>query len=178
MALDLPTPAELDVLEQPELDEQTAIQMAADLFVMATGVTDTPTDEVGVRMVKNAILEMAWALRTRHGDMEASFSPFSGERIGSYSYQKASNAILRKGTTQIKTDVPFFDSAVAYFNQRGRLKGINVTSEWVFANGYRCGSEPFAPSRTWVTPWFSKYEDPSVRWQEIEWAVIEQIDQL
>lgn len=545
MALDLPTPAELDVLEQPELDEQTAIQMAADLFVMATGVTDTPTDEVGVRMVKNAILEMAWALRTRHGDMEASFSPFSGERIGcvdeateiltmtgwkhrkdlgiadlvltinadsglsewcpvqrihvfdpqprkvlqiasrgfnsvttlehrwllngpsgwhwrtsaelaetpgskevipyaapfadvaveakhsdalvelvawywteggwawrdrhqgvkihqsrlknpgncariraaltevfgpageslriartgqclepgcpnpvkarnycnrhymerwhaggfstperritwsettrrdgemavfalspqaavvlsdhapdrivrseflcsltrsqlelfiqvslladgsgptqlaqkskeraeqfmlanilsgrrvsihqqrsgmwmvttstrtatrpynlkytgqkkgryavvdfnglvwcpqtrngtwlarregtvyftgnSYNYQKASNAILRKGTTQIKTDVPFFDSAVAYFNQRGRLKGINVTSEWVFANGYRCGSEPFAPSRTWVTPWFSKYEDPSVRWQEIEWAVIEQIDQL
>jgi hypothetical protein len=171
VALDLPTPAELDVLEQPELDEQTAIQMAADLFVMATGLTDTPTDEFGGRMVKTAILEMAWALRTRHGDMEAEFSPFSGERIGSYTYQKASQAVLRRGTTQIKTDVPLFDSAVAYFNQKRRLAGINITSEWVFVSGYRCGDDS---SRTGITPWFNKFTDPSQRWADIEWAVLDQ----
>lgn len=128
--LELPLPAELDALEEG-LDETTAIQMAADLFTMATGVTDQPTDPMQQRIIKYAILEMAWALTVRHEDMEAIFSPFSGERIGSYSYTKAINAVA----TGSKTGVPMFDRAVAYFNLLGRSANPNVTSEWVFKQG-------------------------------------------
>lgn len=131
MALDLPTSAELQQLEDDDLDQDTALQMAADLFTMATGIQDTPTDEFQARLIHNALLEMAWALRVRHGDQEAVFSPFSGERIGSYSYQKAQQSISQGS----KTGVPFFDAAVAWFNKKARTAQPSTTSEWVFEQG-------------------------------------------
>jgi len=131
----LPSPLDLEKYREPP-DDATAIQRAADLFTMATGIDkqeelDGPLE---VRIWQQAVLEMAWAITERHEDAEASFSPFNSERIGSYSYSKAQKAVSEGE----KTGVSAFDEAVAYFLS----KAINgdyghaVASEWVFKPGY------------------------------------------
>lgn len=132
MALQLPTPEDLTAYEDGLSDEQ-AIQQAADLFTLATGISDTPTDEFQKRLINDAILEMAWALKARHDDFESSVSPFSGERIGSYSYQKTNQAIAAGNST----GVPWFDKAVAYFEGQNADsdKLAAADSEYVFVPG-------------------------------------------
>jgi hypothetical protein len=126
MALVLPTPQDLvDYKEGP--DDAEALQRAGDLFTLATGITNTPTDPLALRLIEAAILEMAWYLQTNHEDLEAEFSPFSSERIGSYSYSKMQQAAAQG----IKTGVPAFDIAVAYFATKdGTI--TSSTTEWVF----------------------------------------------
>ena len=122
MALTLPNPEDLQAYING-LTEEEAIQQAMDLFVLATGLdaTSSPTED---RIVRLAVLDMAWAIRERHEDREAEFSPFNSERIGSYSYSKAAKAI----TSGQSTGVPNFDMAVSYFLG----KSISVDSEFVF----------------------------------------------
>ena len=129
MALVLPSGEELKDYKLGPSDDE-AIQMAADLFTMATGVTETPTDPMEQRLVQTAILDMAWYLQVHHEDKEAEFSPFSSEHIGSYSYSKMQQA----ASQGIKTGVPGFDIAVAYFNAKsGTDTGLFATNtEWVF----------------------------------------------
>jgi hypothetical protein len=123
MALDLPTPQDLeeriDGISAPQ-----ALQRAGDLLTVATGLTDMPTDPMEVRLVHEAVLEMAWYLQARHEDQEEQFSPFNSERIGSYSYQKAQAAVQ----AQVETGVPAFDVAVAYFSR----VTLVVDTQWVF----------------------------------------------
>jgi len=117
------TPPDVSDLEQLKLttfddDEylvaEIMIQMATDLFWMATGLDADPTDEREARIVRYGILDMAWYLGTSMEDRDASFSPFSSERIGSYSYSKAQSAVSLEG----KTGVPLFDIAVAFWNDK------------------------------------------------------------
>lgn len=129
MALLLPTPDQLEAYKQG-INDQEALQLAADLFTVATGVTENPTDPMEARLVNYAVMEMAWYLQVNHEDLEAEFSPFSSERIGSYSYSKMTTAV-QKG---IATGVPAFDYAVAYFGAQGQPDGTvcGTTTEWVF----------------------------------------------
>jgi hypothetical protein len=137
MALVLPSPAQLQAYRDGVSDAE-ALQRAADLFTIATGVSETPVEVVEARMVQTAILDMAWYLQTAHEDREAEFSPFSSERIGSYSYSKMQKAAQE----QKSTGVAAFDAAVAYFTEQNRLAIFGTTSEWVFQPG-----EQFGPSR-------------------------------
>jgi hypothetical protein len=129
MPLVLPTPQELED-HKVEVTPEQALQHAADLFVIATGITDQPTDLMEQRLVKQAILDMAWFLQDDHENFEAKTSPFSSERIGSYSYVKA------QAQKKLETGVPGFDMAVDYF--KGLEDSIiTMDSEWVFLPGYR-----------------------------------------
>lgn len=130
MALSLPTSEDLDAYKAG-VDNATALQIASDLFTMATGIDTAPTDPFQERLIHNAILDMAWFLQEDHENKEAQFSPFSSERIGSYSYTKAAKAIQ----TQTSTGVSAFDLAVEYFKGLGPSV-ITMDSEWVFAKGY------------------------------------------
>lgn len=138
MALDLPSPSAF-TSHKDEMADAEALQRAADLLTLATGITDTPTDPLEARLVSTAILDMAWYLQTRHDDAESTFSPFSSERIGSYSYNKAAEA-AKAGDD---TGVPGFDTAVAYFNaEKMRALYGTTDSEFVF-------TPPFHPTNTW-----------------------------
>lgn len=87
------------------------LQAATDLMEVATGLHQEPTDSLGQRTLQRGILDMAWFLGTSLEERDALFSPFSSERIGSYSYSKSQQAVALHGPT----GVPFFDLAVLYF---------------------------------------------------------------
>lgn len=132
MSLTLPSPLELQKHKEGVSDAE-ALERASDLFRLATGVTTDPTEPFERRLVRQALLDMAWYLQTIHEDLEEQFSPFTGERIGSYSYNKAQTAINAREAT----GVPGFDTAVAYFLGLEEGGAPSTSSEWVFKPGYR-----------------------------------------
>lgn len=132
MSLTLPTPLDLQKHKEGVSDEE-ALARASDLFRLATGIDRDPDDAFERRLIQQALLDMAWYLQTVHEDLEEQFSPFSGERIGSYSYQKAQAAVNSKQNT----GVPGFDTAVAYFLGLAEGGAPSTSSEWVFKPGYR-----------------------------------------
>lgn len=120
----------VDSVEEAGWTEETAqdeLQQATDLMVLATGLTDTPTDTLGARLVTRGILSMAHALLVRGDDRDKEYNIFSGERIGSYSYTKAAAA-------KEATGIADFDAAVDWV---GELEGSSdawSTSETVFTD--------------------------------------------
>lgn len=116
------------------------LRIAAALLILATGMraVPDPLSPIGV-IVRSAVLDMAWFIGTSMDDRDAMFSPFSSERIGSYSYSKASKAALSGSDT----GVPFFDLALKYFgrdDEDGAAGMFLVSSESVF-------SQPLVPKR-------------------------------
>jgi hypothetical protein len=114
-----------------------ALQRATDLLWMATGIEDDPTDDRVLRIETVAILAMAHALYVSGGeDRDAMYSPFSSERLGSYSYSKMLAAVQNKQ----ETGVPEFDLFVKWFlsqlNADGIYPGFQTTSEKVFDGPY------------------------------------------
>lgn len=63
-------------------------------------------------LVRWAVLDLAWYLGTSMEDRDAMFSPFSSERIGSYSYSKAQQAARVGG----RLGVPFFDMLLDFLD--------------------------------------------------------------
>jgi len=139
--------------------DEEALRLATDLFFRATNLKAYPTIPSEVRLVNEAIYHMAWFLQERHEDQEAMFSPFSSERIGSYSYSKMAKAVAEGS----ETGVNWFDWAVAYFlNQQSHDGGLfDTTSEDVFARGFAEHYEDL-PSRSGYRGW--SHEDPA-RWR-------------
>jgi hypothetical protein len=89
------------------------------------------------------ILAMAHAIYVQGGeDRDAMYSPFSSERIGSYSYSKAMQAVQSRQATM----VPEFDAAVAYFaslaNADGVTPGFQLSTENVFTQPFSTGEHP------------------------------------
>jgi hypothetical protein len=120
-----------------DADEEFAeivLQQATDLFFIATELEEDPTDETSLRIMNMGITELAYALFVQSEDKAAMYSPFSSERIGSYSYSKVANALMKAEMTGI----PMFDLAVQYF--RGGADGgdgvITMRAEDVFAQPY------------------------------------------
>lgn len=141
MSLTKPSAADLDLFSHGELDDFTtpqkslAIDQAAILLWLATEVTEDPSDESVLSVVKWGILDMAWSLLIKTANKTEVYSPFAGERIGSYSYSKA--------TSQVKsnqaTGVDWFDTAVTLLTNLDPAAGMGVawsTSEQVFPVGY------------------------------------------
>lgn len=110
------------------------LQIATDLFQIATDVDATPTDDLELRMYTLGVLAMAHALYVRFGDRDAIYSPFSSERLGSYSYS------IREARSQgnpITTGVGFFDFVVNWFlslNEDDEKRKVWSHSEKVFTD--------------------------------------------
>lgn len=120
--------AEFMGVSERDLDARAdmMLQQATDLMEMATGLEAYPAALVG-RVMLNGIKDMAWALLVGLENRAEQFSPFSSERIGSYSYQKAAAAVIQGEAT----GVPLFDMAIASVVKAAG--GVaSVTSEHVF----------------------------------------------
>lgn len=135
--LTIPTAEELDDFADNATDDfgtavkEQAILQAMDLLWLATGVTEQPTDARISRIVAWGILDMAWSLLIKTEAKTEINSPFSSERIGSYSYQKG-RQLLTKG---LPSGIEWFDTVVAL------LKGLDeaasmVSTEHVFSTPY------------------------------------------
>ena len=115
MALSVPLVSDLLAFKQEQYDEsmqvpmQTHLQIATDILSLATGITTDPPSGTPIgRMFQFAILDLAWYIGTSMEERDAMFSPFSSERIGSYSYQRSTTA----ARTGEPVGVPFFDMVV------------------------------------------------------------------
>lgn len=118
---------------------EDSIQRAADLFRMATGLADLPEGpdddpEFPLRVYTQGVLAMAQYIEVRSGeDSEAFYSPFSSERLGSYSYSK----LVQAAQSRENTGVPIFDAAVSYFLAGDNAASlIKLTTEHVFSQPY------------------------------------------
>jgi hypothetical protein len=86
---------------------EDALQRSTDLKAASAEIDEYPTDEVNARIVKTGILAMAYAIFVRTDTKDAAYSPFSSERIGSYSYSKMQSA-AKEGATGVEE----FDFAI------------------------------------------------------------------
>jgi hypothetical protein len=121
-----------------------SLQRATDLASIATGLTEDPTDDLQLRMLTTGIFAMAHSIFVTSGeDREALYSPFSSERLGSYSYSKSQQAVLAGSAT----GVPEFDSMVRYFasipgiDDNDRVPAFRSTSEKVWTGPYGSTSD-------------------------------------
>lgn len=131
MPLTVPQIAELAEFQNVESVEDPrgfmALQQATDLMSIATGLTEDTTDPIGARMMTWGILDMAWKILVSFDNREESYTPYTSERIGSYSYSK----MLQKTTSGGETGVEFFDAAVSYMADVISGAAISVSSEFV-----------------------------------------------
>lgn len=98
---------------------QDALVESTDLMSMATDLEEDPDGDLAQRVMTRGIVSMAHYLLVNFDDREAQFSPFSSERIGSYSYSKQqARAAAASGA---ETGVASFDQAVAYIRGKGEL---------------------------------------------------------
>lgn len=100
MALTPPTIVELEAFRHEEFvdgsSEETwaadALQQATDALWLTTGLEDYPGDPRAARIARYAIMDLALWLLAQAEHRDEINSPFSGERIGSYSYTKMQQA--------------------------------------------------------------------------------------
>lgn len=134
MALEIDSGEFEDFVENPSTE--LFLEWAMDLFSLATGITEMPEDPTEVRLVNRALFQMAWYLRTDWENREAYMTEMSSERIGSYSYSKMQKTIADNNGP---TNIPAFDLAVEYFNEKFASDFFSVawtSSENVFQNGF------------------------------------------
>jgi hypothetical protein len=98
MALTVPDLLEFtDFSNEPVAPDAVAhvediLQQATDVIWIFTGIDNDPVDERLARIVKYAIFDLTLWLLTQDAHREEINSPFSSERIGSYSYSKMQKA--------------------------------------------------------------------------------------
>lgn len=139
MALTLPDPEELDQFTQGATDifdedaKLQALQQAGDLIYVATRVTTDPTDEYVLRILGYGLMDMAFKILITKENQTEIYSPYSGETIGSYSYQKQALSQIQQG---LATGVEWFDIAVKLLIGETDSATVSVTSEHVFTEPY------------------------------------------
>ncbi len=99
MALTPPTVEELGTFRREDFaagDETTyagsVLAQATDAVWMTTGLEEYPSDERAARITRYAIMQFALWLMAQDEHRDEINSPFSSERIGSYSYSKMQQA--------------------------------------------------------------------------------------
>lgn len=143
----LPTSADLSTFSHGETDVFTgpqrvqAIDQAAVLLWIATRIENYTADETIDKIIRWAILDMAWSLLVKTENKTASNSGFNSERIGSYSY---SIAMSRVQSSQ-PTGVNWFDAAVTLLLGEFDLGAVWSVSENVF-------SQPYEPDCNGIYP--------------------------
>lgn len=81
--------------DYPDVDHpwvESMLQQATDALWVTTGLEDRPTDPRAARILDYAIFDLTLWLMSQVEHRDEINSPFSGERIGSYSYTKLQQA--------------------------------------------------------------------------------------
>lgn len=81
-----------DVTNEEADHIDTLLQQATDVVWIFTGIDTSPVDARLLRVLNNAIMDLALWLRVQSENRDEVNSPFSSERIGSYSYTKMQQA--------------------------------------------------------------------------------------
>lgn len=114
--------------EGDESDRAEAfLQQAVDLIWILTGLETTPTGQMR-RVYNYAVYDLALWLMSQADHREEINAPYSGERIGSYSYQK----LTQQARTDGKYGVFWLDQFLANLNVGTAGSLISVSSENVF----------------------------------------------
>lgn len=114
---------------------QTMLELATNLMWLATNLEDDPTDSRMASLVNFAIMDMAIHLYVTRDDINAEYSPFNSERVGSYSYSKTYRSMMTQVNKGEKTGVPLFDTVVDYYLEQAM--GSWVTSERLTHHHFR-----------------------------------------
>lgn len=115
------------------------LRMSADLLILRTGLKKAPDANTPLgRIVSYGIMDLAWFLGTSQDEWTSMYSPFSSERIGSYSYSKTVSSAASKSDI---LDAPLFNEACKLLLAQEDaasdiLSGISHSSERVFPNSY------------------------------------------
>lgn len=126
------------------------LQRSCDLFTLATELDTDPSDGLTARVVRVGILAMAHAIFVQAEDKDKVYAPFSGERLGSYSYSKMQMA----ASSGMPTGVVEFDTAVNVVRAGDEDFALS-SSEKVFHHGQsNYERDLFYPEST-------VFEDPS-----------------
>lgn len=134
------SPLSLQDFEMEGYSDEDALTLAQGLLASAVPCLSTlyPLMTAGDKLLaKYAVLEMAKYIKIDYFNFERSTSPFQGETIGSYSYNKISSSVGRGEATR----VPRFDDAVSRFVGLCEDAGSGVgttsaSSEQVFKPGF------------------------------------------
>lgn len=115
------------------------LRMSADLLILRTGLKKAPDANTPLgRIVSYGIMDLAWFLGTSQDEWTSMYSPFSSERIGSYSYSKTVSSAASKSDI---LDAPLFNEACKLLLTQEDaasdiLSGISHSSEHVFPDSY------------------------------------------
>lgn len=135
-----PAPEDLDTFSHGATDvfdaaqKSQAIDMAASLFWMATGLTEyTDVEEVD-KIIKWGLLDMAWSLLVKTENKTEQLSGYSSERIGSYSYSMAQKQIQSGHWTGVEW---FAAAIMLLLNATDGAGAVWSTTEHVFEQPYK-----------------------------------------
>ncbi len=155
MSLSVPTLAEwLDHADLPSVENERLVerllQTATDLLQVHSGVEEEPAaGTLASRIAQEAKLALAHALYVRSPDREAALSSFASERLGSFSYTKASRDILQQG---FPTGVWLYDTGVIYL--RGELSDEMLREVWgTSSKVFLPEVESWEPTPPWHGEW-------------------------
>jgi len=138
VALIPPTFEEYEVFLDEELDPMRAariedmLQQATDAFWIFTGLSDYPADPQAARVTRYAVMDLTAWLIAQHENRAEINSPFTSERIGSYSYSKMQQAKDGQSSGIYWLDM-FFRMMMG---PDGSANVVSSTSENVFTPGY------------------------------------------
>lgn len=130
---------DVDYFEESPTQIELFLRLSADLLILRTGMKTAPDPETPLgRIVSYGIMDLAWFLGTSQDEWTSMFSPFSSERIGSYSYSRAVSSAANKRDI---LDAPLFNEACALLqgqdsNDSIVEHGISFASENVFPRSY------------------------------------------
>jgi hypothetical protein len=125
----------------------SVLQQATDAVWVFTGLDELPTDPRAVRILQNALLDLTLWLMSQAEHRDEINSPFSGERIGSYSYQKMQQA------QQGESGLYWLDMLFRLLKASdGSAEVAWVTSESVFTEPY-CDEEQVLLHDPSITGW-------------------------
>lgn len=115
--------------EDPEVKAaEYKLQEATDAFFVLTALTEEPDDPQLARIYQYAVCDLARWLQDQFEVSEEINSPFTGERIGSYSYQK--QQALKAAREGHETGIYWLDLALNLFrDMSGGGSMISVSSE-------------------------------------------------
>lgn len=121
------------------------LQQATDAVWVTTGLDEYPTDQRASRITRYAIMDFSLWLMSQQEHRDEINSPFSSERIGSYSYQKMQQASRGEETGIYWLDMLF--AMLLSSSDSGATVGL-VDSERVFnPEGYTYAQQREADKR-------------------------------
>lgn len=134
MALTPPTVEDLGTFRQEAFASEeeawagSVLTQATDALWLFTGMEEYPSDARENRIAKYAIMDLTLWLMAQAEHREEINSPFSSERIGSYSYSK-----MQQARSGLETGIYWLDLLFTLLNRSGADQGLSwVSAERVF----------------------------------------------